>query len=334
MGNWSKKITFNNTNRILNVEWDDGDLKQLEIANMKVRLPRVIRRALIITNNCYALGLAYRSLKELMNRNPSRDIYTRQKDFLKLQLKKMNSHTWGREVDLCFGPIRKEFRLKRDKSTKIFFQRMFGVNHAALLENMCTKLPTNRAAMLRNTCIGVIGGLNLSAIYIKIKTLGALGESATSFGGWRDVAGGYDPTDVSTSFTRERMENQLHAYNPGDAIDLNKDLLSNEIGDHARTGSNEWKNVYGVKYTLEDIMTLTLIHEASHVFAATEDHYYYEPHGGVLQAEDQMNNGNVTLIPATNRCVMNADSIGWFLYFFGGGPETGKIDNILKQQRV
>ena len=33
MGNWSKKITFNNTNRILNVEWDDGDLKQLEIAN-------------------------------------------------------------------------------------------------------------------------------------------------------------------------------------------------------------------------------------------------------------------------------------------------------------
>jgi hypothetical protein len=70
-----------------------------------------------------------------------------------------------------------------------------------------------------------------------------------------------------------------------------------------------------------DYVTLTYIHECTHLFASTSDSYYFDKPwetGGVnAGADNPTNEVGKGGKPLTTRCLVNADSYAWLIYLLG-----------------
>lgn len=326
---WTKELEILDGKRKLHIVYMPGTLSEMDLAQVKVRLPRVFRRAVLICNNCHAKALAFKSADGMMRTRKNRMLFTLLKDFLKLQMKKRHAGTWTSQADFIFKSFINDWRLDRNSTTKDFMKRVFGTNAMTLHEQMCGKTPNQLAQTVRNTMIATIAGINLENVYIYAQNMGAVGSALLSHGDWREAGDG---------FARARMEEHLDAWESDNPIDLNKNYFKNvtEIGDGESGSWSDYRGLYRVDLTFEDHLTKTLIHEASHLFAGTADYYYFRPHNKKLRADkagDLPDGSPAHPVPTTQNCALNADSIAWFLYYWGGGQQTADLDAYIRSRR-
>lgn len=174
--------------------------------------------------------------------------------------------------------------------------------------------------MFLECILGIISAFNLEHVYVQVDKMGAVGSSGKSYANWRAYHDTWDPKDPNLAFKRDRMEKHLVAdYAKKSPIKLNIAYISD------KEEGGEYNDVYGQKLTLADHITKTFIHEASHMWCAAEDHYYWRPLKGELRAYASLSckagvkSGD--LIPQneveTERSILNADTFGWFLYWWG-----------------
>lgn len=326
---WTKELEILGGKRKLHIVYDPSTLSEMDLAQVKVRLPRVFRRAVLITNNCHAKALAFKSAEAMMRVKKHRMLYTLLKDYLKLQMRKRHSGAWTTHSDFIFSSFINEWRLDRNKPTKDYMARVFGTNATTLHGQMCGKTPNELAQTVRNTMLSTISGLNLENVYICAKNMGAVGSALYSHGGWRYAGQG---------FSRTRMEEHLNAWEEDNPINLNKNYFKNvtEIGDGESGSWSDYRGLYGVNLTFEDHLTKTLIHEASHLFAGSADYYYFRPHNRKLRADkagDLPDPSPAHPVATTENCALNADSIAWFLYYWGDGQQTGDLDAYIRSRK-
>lgn len=314
--------------RKLHMMYDTADLAPLELATAKVRSLRLARRAVEICANVHAKALGHKSAAAMLTADPGRMLHTRLKDWFKLQVRRRQGMVWTSDTaNFVFDCFKNDWRLDRGSTTKTAFVRVFGGDAEALHEQCCRPAKDvetawkPRVEALLNTLQAVVAGLSLGDIYLYVRKMAAVGSASTSYGDWRYVG---------DRLEQLRLESQLSAVSGSPPININIEYLRNEVETpELSTSFGDYRNLYGENLTLEDHITKTLIHEASHKFAATADYYYYRPRTGALRCErggDSPTSVGDLPTAETDRCVVNADSIGWFLYFWGDGTSTANLD--------
>lgn len=303
------------------------DLSADEISMMG----NVFVRAVTTCNNVLAKGLTYASAADMLSKKKSLMMYTKWQDFGKWVHIRQGSDKGKRRWDHACEFIWKEYsdnwRLDRNKTTKESFVRVFGDKAAVTHEKLCLRDPFQKLDVLgrdlgdqdmatiakttKGSLLAVIAGLNLKDVYVNVKSMGGtIGSAGMSHGSWRYMG---DPMPLT------RTEEHLYKWAPNRPINLNKSYLSANV-------PNSYKGLYGTNRSKADIITLTLIHEAAHVFIAAADYFYFEPHNKKLRAEAAADHsssaGTPIPNPKTTQCAVNADSLAWFIYFWGGGQST------------
>ncbi len=167
------------------------------------------------------------------------------------------------------------------------------------------------------TCIG----LNLQAQGVVLADLiAATGDSVTNWGKltdryrceWKAAISrpgliGYDASGIFEALTRG-MATMDTGHLRGDIYRLeNADdpMMENFPDGVFRNG---------------DMFTLTYLHEATHLFAATSDSYYFDEPWQDKGISDGVDNPGFELDggrPITARALVNADSYAWLIYLFG-----------------
>lgn len=314
--------------RKLHMMYDSDELSTLELATAKVRALRFVRRGAEICANVHAKALGHKSGAAMLSADPGRMLHTRLKDWFKLQVRRRQGTVWTSEAaNFVFDCFKSEWRLDRTTTTKTAFMRVFGAEAAALHEQCCRPAKDidpawkPRVEALLNTLLSVVAGLSLGDVYVFVRKMAAVGSASTSYGDWRYVG---------DRLEHLRLEQQLCAVSGSPPININIEYLRNEVETPELSKSfGDYRNLYGENLTLEDHITKTFLHEASHKFAATADYYYYRPRTGALRCERGGDSPkSVGDLPAaeTDRCIVNADSIGWFLYYWGDGTATANLD--------
>ena len=295
------------------------------------RMGDVYVRAVKTLNNCLAKGLGYRNGDELWAREPEAMIHTRWKDYEKwLRVRSgpnAGTRRWGHACEFIWKRYLSDWRLDRNRNTMEYFKRVFGNQWKMTHEKMCMRNPCQKVDALGRPMVGkdlakvgvtikgsmlaVIAGLNLRNVYVMIEDApDYIGAAAQSYGSWR-----YAGNPMETT----RTEMHLLDWLPEGAICLNKKYLNKKV-------PYAYKGLYGRDVTKADIMTVTLIHEACHVFVAAADYFYFEPCHCKLRAEaaadSSLDSGTPIPNPDTAHCAVNADSLAWFLYYWGDGPIT------------
>lgn len=309
--------------RTLHVNYDGvvGLTSEAEI-RIKSLVPKIFKRAVMATNHAWARGLAYESAAALESAEPGALPYTRLKDWLKIQRKMVKSDVvtmWNSDsFDFIYGPYRKKWKVDRHSDTKEIFSRLLGADHTALHQSMLSSEPSEYAKIFRESLMGVISGMNLENVYIRITTMNSVGSSGKSHGNWRLYHEGWNTDHANIAYERNRMEEHLVSdYAKRLPISLSVKYIST-----AEEGG-QYSDVYGASMTLEDHITKTFLHEGGHMWVAAEDHYYWRPKSGKLAAYASLSRkagvskNDIVLSPETERCVLNADTLGWFLYWWG-----------------
>jgi hypothetical protein len=293
---------------------------------IKDLVPKAFMKIVLGMNHAYARALGYKDAADLERNWPTAMPYTRLKDWLKIQRKMIaspNVSQWSESsADMIFGSdIKRRFRLDRHNDTLLIGKRLLGAQYATLLESAVSSTPTDKAEIFLQSLLGIIAAFNLEHVYVNIDVMNAVGSSGTVVPhGWRAYHDVWDPTLQNISYTRGKMETALNSEDARTKpINLNIDYIKVD----AEGGGYE--NVYGVNMSLLEHIIKTFIHEASHMWVATEDHYYWRPSNGTLSAHASLStapgvsNGTKLLSGQveTERSILNADTYGWFLYWWG-----------------
>jgi hypothetical protein len=165
--------------------------------------------------------------------------------------------------------------------------------------------------VLGNTIIG----LNLinQGIVLGDKAIGAYGDSITNWDAWKVAI----PKPGLLGYDAEGI---IEALNKGMSTMAEGHLRVNIKYLQAPAGTYSQLHYPGGVFRNSDMFTLTYLHEATHLFAATSDSYYFDKpweDGGIAAGADNPHNELDNGKPTTERCLMNADSYAWLIYQLG-----------------
>jgi hypothetical protein len=221
------------------------------------------------------------------------------------------------------------FAALKSKQKSALLTRFFGTKAGQILDGIDTTYDTVKKeyktsvtpSYVFRTVLGtMIIGLNLPTQGLVLADhQGALGDSITNWSAWKAAI----PQPGLTGFTAD-----------GILASLGKGMASMEDG-VLRVNVNFLKSPDGVMerfhypggvFRNSNMFALTYIHEASHLFAATSDSYYFQQpweadgiEDGADNPHNELDNGK----PTTERCLMNADSYAWLIYQLGDSRFSG-----------
>ena len=299
---------------------------------------RVYERAVAITNEAFAKGLGYIDFADMQRRTTHYNLGPRLKDWLKIQRtmvrSRMASQWTNLSQDFILGQLRKNWKLDNHQQTKRACRTVLGQQAESIRTSLLDANPSEKAKIFRETLLAVICSLNLENVYIRFDKSEdspggniTLGTARVAYGAWRTGHSVFDANHPDIAFDRGRMEEHLVSDVKHEVpIYLSPDYMVEQT-----LLQSEYANLFGATYTNEDLMTITLLHEASHMFAGTEDHWYFEPNARhtleAIRCDGWANPATShadSIACDTNLCVLNADTIGWFLFWYGGGKTLNR----------
>jgi hypothetical protein len=292
----------------------------------------VFVRCLTLTNQCYARGLGYDNISAFVAQQGEDKLIG---PLLKRWLEAHPTNTGAVISDSHIEALRKvylghyfrDWKPGEGDQAKLAMIHAFGEDGDALRRDMNGSRSWPQSKVLTDTLISVMCAVNREEVRISVDTRGrdadTMGAAMTSFGAWRKGHSLWNRNDASLNFNSTRMERHLLSAERMDS----PIYLSAEYFQRLSAAYDDAAHIFGHDYDNNDAMCVTLLHEASHMYAAAEDHwYFYGNDADGLRAvtnEGHTVSKNQSYQCETNLTVVNADSIGWFLFWFGGGKTIG-----------